>query len=114
MKKTLAVMVLAITASLCAVQAEAQNLEFKILADKTSFALGEPIVFFVSLKNNGSSTADVLLPLDPMAGYVVFTVRDPQGREYEFTPWAHGDPAAPYRKLQPGQVVTEEAKIFFG
>lgn len=114
MRKILSILTFTAVAVLCAGSAVAQNLEFKILADKTDFALGEPVIFFMTLKNAGPAAADVMLPLDPMAGYVVFTIKDPQGRESAFTPWAHGDPAAPYHKLQPGQVITEDAKIFFG
>ena len=51
-----------------------EKLELSIRTDRTEFLLGEPVLFYVSLKNNGTTPVEVMQFLEPDYGFVKFEI----------------------------------------
>lgn len=92
----------------------AESVELTISSDKTEFALGEPVILYVSLKNTGNTSVTLLKILEPEGSFVDYMIKAPGGNYRSFVPWMHKDYDSPGVALSPGQAVNGEAKIFFG
>lgn len=91
-----------------------ENIELAIKTDKTEYVLGEAVIIYVSLKNVGPTPIEVMRFLEPDYGFVQYSVKDPDGNEISFLPWALKENPAPQQRLSPEEAVRKEAKIFFG
>ncbi|OPY46742.1 MAG: hypothetical protein A4E47_00509 [Methanosaeta sp. PtaU1.Bin028] len=90
------------------------GLTLDIRSDKESYQLGEPVILYVTMRNEGQQTASVLSPLDPEYGFVNYMIVDASGEERRFLPYAHIDAENPSQQLAPGEEIQGVAKIFFG
>jgi hypothetical protein len=94
--------------------APAQNLRLSLEVDRAEFALGEPVVVYAALRNEGGAPVQASPHLEPDYGYVTYFVAAEGGAEAAFTPWALKEPAVELETLAPGAEVKRAAKIFFG
>lgn len=96
-------------------QGYAKNVELKISASKTSFALGEPVSVNVSLKNKGA-TALQNFPdlLDPEYRFYQYSITDPKGKVTPFRAFMFTEVENPYITLAASQEVSTSVYLFYG
>jgi hypothetical protein len=116
MRTTIGVSLLAMLgACVWPLRAQAQDrIELRITADKDQYPLGEPVILYVTLKNNGVNPVEVARLLSPEYQFVKYRVKEPGGETVPFVPWAIKDHPAPSQRLAPGDEVHGVAKIFYG
>ena len=92
-----------------------EGLVLKIQADKSQYLLGEPIVLYASLSNEGNKAVGVLDFLEPETNYVQYYITKPgQTKPERFLPYMLECPDTGPILLKPGQTITGTAKLFMG
>ena len=89
--------------------AQANEVVFKIEANKTDYFLGEPVVLYVSLQNTGEVPLRLPFRLKPINQAVRYQVN---GRH--FLPWAMVNNARTTKEFAIEEVVRAEVKLFYG
>lgn len=91
------------------------QVELQLRADREDYRLGEPVVLYATLRNEGPDTVSVIPRLTPEYGFTRYTVTGPHERPvlqpvvmYDIRP---GELTSP---LPPGDSVTALVKVFFG
>lgn len=97
-------------------EANDHPLRLNLEAPKTSYVIGEPVVLTVGLHNAGSTDRYVLPLLDPRYQFLNVEIRKKGSGDFEVLrpavlADARGIQAA---RLQPGDSLHEEVKVFFG
>ncbi|MFK5969021.1 MAG: FG-GAP-like repeat-containing protein, partial [Candidatus Marithrix sp.] len=88
-------------------QANAFVLELSV--DKTGYVLGEPVVLYVSLKNDSSASTELPQHLLPEYYDVKYMVNDQQ-----FRAWILSDHLEPTKTFAPEEILRQEVKLFCG
>jgi len=90
------------------------ELKIDLRPDKEAYALGEPVIAYVSIKNVGASASKVPENFEPDFMTVRYYVAYDGEEEKRFTPWAIFDSDTTLVSLDPGQLAFGTARIFFG
>jgi hypothetical protein len=90
-----------------------QEIEFRLSMGKTEYLLGEPAVAYLELSNSGTQSVPVIDQLDPKLGIVKFYIKS-GSEETIFRPYVVADSMPRTSLLNPGTLVSGDAKIFYG
>lgn len=82
--------------------------------DKQEFLLGEPVVAYVTLRNNGNRSVSIIPNFNPEYHYATYFVKPDNSEEKQFRPWAFAEGNPTLQNLPPKESVVGTAKIFFG
>lgn len=88
--------------------APAYALVLKLETDKLEYALGEPVVLYVSLQNSENLSVELPKFLDPKYDEVQYEINGKR-----FVPWILIDDLEPTKTFAPSEILREEVKLFF-
>ncbi|MCP4695224.1 MAG: hypothetical protein GY862_00030 [Gammaproteobacteria bacterium] len=103
--------IIAVLAFLVVQATQAFVLEIK--AEKLAYALAEPVVLYVSVKNTGDEPAQLPAYLGPDFQEIKYTISKAAGGNKPFVSWIIKDAWEPVRYFASGEVREEEIKLFF-
>ncbi|MCP4701600.1 MAG: carboxypeptidase regulatory-like domain-containing protein, partial [Gammaproteobacteria bacterium] len=98
--------------ALFAIQAT-QAFVLEIKTGKLVYALAEPVVLYVSVKNMDDELAQLPAHLGPDFQEVNYAISEVSGGDKLFVPWIRKDSWEPVRNFASGEVREEEVKLFF-
>lgn len=93
---------------------EPPSIQLIVQTERPVVELGEPVYVTARLINNGTRSISAWTSLNPKAGQLKISVRDPQGRAVGFMPLSVHDSDAAPSAIEPRQQVAQSVPIFFG
>jgi len=89
------------------------DVTINLAADKTDFLLGEPVIVYATITNNGDEPIKVGPNVSPEEDFCYYMITGPDGKTRTFSPVYVGD-RAEWTILNRGESVGGGARIFYG
>jgi hypothetical protein len=90
-----------------------ERLTISVIAEKSEYLLGEPVVVYVMIKNSGNKTLAVSADIAPERDMYIYYITNPEGETKRFAPIFVEEPDE-MKKLRRNESVGGSARIFYG